>query len=184
MHGSRQANRRTPLTSAVHAVLAFSLSLVSACSGDGSTSSTADKLNLDGDVPIAYSRRSTALTIIPTDGTRSAPGGDLMLRDSSSPSAAEHNLTARFTQGRGDASDPEVSCDGRKIVFSMRCPAGSTVTVDGSAGVVVSCLDLTAAEKALLADGNCTMAAKATDAVQDNAPASYGIYVFDPAKKT
>ena len=35
----------------------------------------------------------------PTDAANSGPGGDLMLREKSSASAAEHNLTARFTQG-------------------------------------------------------------------------------------
>ncbi|MGE4051539.1 MAG: hypothetical protein AB7F38_10745, partial [Piscinibacter sp.] len=48
----------------------------------------------------------------------------------------EHNLTARFTrdaQGvpNGDASDPEVSYDGTKIVFTMRCPATNPATIDG-----------------------------------------------------
>jgi hypothetical protein len=56
-----------------------------------------------------------------------------MLRELSSPSATEHNLTARFTQGLGDASDPEVSYDGKKIAFSMRCPASNTSTIDGVA---------------------------------------------------
>ena len=63
----------------------------------------------------------------PTDGAPSAPGGDLMVREKSSPSAPEHNLTAQFTQGKGDASDPEVSYDGKKIVFAMRCPTRNTV---------------------------------------------------------
>ena len=85
-------------------------------------------------MPIAYVKRNTALRINPTDGTNSAPGGDLMLREASSASATEHNLTARFTQGQGDASDPEVSYDGQRIVFALRCPAANTATVDGTAG--------------------------------------------------
>ena len=61
---------------------------------------TADvKLTVNGDVPIVYVKRATTLSINPTDGTNSAPGGDLMLRDKSSASATEHNLTARFTDG-------------------------------------------------------------------------------------
>ena len=42
-----------------------------------------------------------------------------MLREKSSPSAPEHNLTAAITQGQGDASDPEVSYDGKKVVFAL-----------------------------------------------------------------
>ena len=63
----------------------------------------------------------------PTNGSPSAPGGDLMIREKSSPSAPEHNITSRFTprsrRANGDASDPEVSYDGKKLVFAMRCPA-------------------------------------------------------------
>jgi hypothetical protein len=111
---------------------AASISLLAACSGNGG-STGADAVTVNGDVPIAYVRRSTALTINPTDGSNSAPGGDLMLREKSSPSAAEHNLTARFTQGVGDASDPEVSYDGKRIVFALRCPTSNTATINGAA---------------------------------------------------
>ncbi len=90
-----------------------------------------------GDVPVAYAKRSSALSMNPTDGTPSAPGGDLMLREKSSPSATEHNLTTRFTQNVGDASDPEVSYDGKKIVFAMRCPTSNTSTVNGASGTPV-----------------------------------------------
>ncbi|HSC65454.1 MAG TPA: hypothetical protein VLD35_17565 [Caldimonas sp.] len=62
----------------------------------------------------------------PTNGGPSAPGGDLMIRDKSSASAQEHNITAQFTQGRGDVQNPEVSYDGKKIVFAMNCPADNT----------------------------------------------------------
>ena len=51
-------------------------------------------------------------------------------------------------------------------------------------GVVVSCTTLTDDEKAMLADTNRTMTARATDAVRDNAPAAYAIWMFDPAAKT
>jgi hypothetical protein len=110
--------------------------LLVACSGSGTSGNT---LTTNGDVPLAYVKRSTSVTMNPTDGANSAPGGDLMLREKSSASAAEHNLTARFTQGAGDASDPEVSWDGRKIVFAMRCPASNTATVDGSTGGEKAC---------------------------------------------
>jgi hypothetical protein len=111
--------------------------LMLALAGCGSGSN--DTVTVEGDVPIAYVKRSTAMSMNPTDGAPSAPGGDLMLREKSSPSAAEHNLTARFTQGNGDASDPEVSYDGKKIVFSMRCPTSNTSTVDGTAGGAPAC---------------------------------------------
>ena len=100
-----------------------------ACSGSGSGSE--DTVTVNGDVPIAYVKRATSVGMNPTDAANSAPGGDLMLREKSSASAAEHNLTARFTQGQGDASDPEVSYDGKKIVFAMKCPTANTSTIDG-----------------------------------------------------
>ena len=103
---------------------------LAAC-GSGSGGGDEAAVVVNGDVPIVYAKRSTALRINPTDGAPFAPGGDLMLREKSSPSAPEHNLTARFTLGVGDASDPEVSYDGRKVVFAMRCPASNAATVDG-----------------------------------------------------
>ncbi|CAD5374972.1 HZS_alpha domain-containing protein [Rubrivivax sp. A210] len=112
--------------------LAAILLALAACSGGG------DAI-VNGDVPIAYVKRSTAVTINPTDGTDSAPGGDLMLREKSSASAPEFNLTERFTQGQGDASDPEVSYDGKKIVFALRCPASNAATVATPAGDAPAC---------------------------------------------
>ena len=112
------------------------LATLAACSGEGSG---ADGVTVNGDVPIVYAMRASALSMNPTDGANSAPGGDLMLREKSSASAVEHNLTARFTQGKGDASDPEVSYDGKKVVFSMRCPASNTATITTAAGTVPAC---------------------------------------------
>ncbi len=114
------------------------LAALAACSGGG-TSNGSDNVTVNGDVAVVYAKRSTAITINPTDGTNSAPGGDLMLREKSSPSANEINLTARFTDGKGDASDPEVSYDGKKVVFAMKCPATNTATVDGTAGGAKAC---------------------------------------------
>jgi hypothetical protein len=105
--------------------------LAAALAGCGSGSSGDDNVTVNGDVPIAYAKRVNTVGLNPTDGAPFAAGGDLMLREKSSPSAAEHNLTAQFTQGKGDVSDPEVSYDGKKIVFSMRCPADNTSTIDG-----------------------------------------------------
>lgn len=102
---------------------------LAACSGSGGADG--DDVTVEGDVPIAYVMRSSSVTLDPTNGSPFAPGGDLMLRERSSPSAREINLTRRFTQGQGDVSDPEVSYDGRKIVFSMRCPRSNTSTIDG-----------------------------------------------------
>lgn len=100
-----------------------------ACSGSGSS----DSVIVQGDVPLVYVQRSSALAMNPTDGTPTAAGGDLLVREKSSPSAPQHNLTAAITQGVGDASDPEVSYDGKKIVFSLRCPTTNTSTVNGVA---------------------------------------------------
>jgi hypothetical protein len=117
--------------------LAAALAALAGCSGNG-TSGT-DTVTVNGDVPLAYVKRSTAVRLDPVTGADSAPGGDLMLREKSSASAAEYNLTARFTQGVGDASDPEVSYDGKRIVFAMVCPTSNTATVDAPGGPVPAC---------------------------------------------
>jgi hypothetical protein len=117
---------------------AVAAAMLAACSG--SSNDNNDSVVVQGDVPLVYAKRSTSISINPTDGTPSADGGDLMLREKSSPSATEHNLTARYTQGRGDASDPEVSYDGKKVVFAMRCPASNTATVaDANGNPVPAC---------------------------------------------
>ena len=124
-------NRSTPIsTPFVLASTALLAALLAACSGN---SGSEDTVTVNGDVPIAYVKRATSVGLNPTDGANFAAGGDLMLREKSSPSATEHNLTARFTQGLGDASDPEVSYDGKKVVFSMRCPSSNTATIEGVA---------------------------------------------------
>lgn len=109
---------------------AMAAALLAGCSGGGADNAT---VTVQGDVPLAYVKRSTAMTMNPTNGSPGAPGGDLMIREKSSPSAPEYNLTTQFTMGVGDASDPEVSYDGKKIVFSMRCPTSNTSTIDGVA---------------------------------------------------
>jgi Hydrazine synthase alpha subunit middle domain len=103
--------------------------VVTGCgSGAASDSST---LTVAGDVPIAYAKRANTISANPTNGAPTAPGGDLMIREKSSASAVEHNITTQFTRGQGDASNPEVSYDGKKIIFSMRCPTANTATVGG-----------------------------------------------------
>ncbi len=104
------------------AALASTLGLAGCGNSGGDSSAGA----MNGDVAIAYVMRANTMRMNPTNGAPSAPGGDLFVREKSSPSAPEHNLTARFTQGNGDASDPEVSYDGKKIVFAMRCPTSNT----------------------------------------------------------
>ncbi len=128
--------RRTMSWPLCGAALATTL-LITACGNSGGSGSTAPQASETAqgaarEVPLAYVKRVNTLGMNPTDGAPSAPGGDLMVREQSSPSAPEINLTAKFTQGKGDASDPEVSYDGKKIVFAMRCPASNTSTLDGA----------------------------------------------------
>ena len=104
---------------------------LAACGGGSKTES--NTVTVQGDVPIAYAMRVNTIGLNPTNGAPTAPGGDLMIREKSSPSAPEHNITAQFTLGKGDASTPEVSWDGKKILFSMRCPADNAVTIGGVA---------------------------------------------------
>src|SRR3954471_15937300 len=107
---------------------ASTLVLAGTLSGCGSGASPGDSttVTVAGDVPIAYAQRANTMMINPTNGGPFAPGGDLMIRDKSSASAQEHNVTAQFTQGRGDVQSPDVSYDGKKIIFSMRCPSDNT----------------------------------------------------------
>ena len=110
-------------------IISLGAALVAA--GCGSGSSSDNTVTVNGDVPIAYAKRANTIMMNPTDGAPSAPGGDLIIREKSSASAREINVTASITQGVGDVSDPEVSYDGKKIVFSMRCPSSNTATVGG-----------------------------------------------------
>jgi len=101
--------------------------------GSGSSGGSTPTVTVQGDIPIAYVKRARSISMNPTGGAPRVAGGDLMVRDKASASATETNLTARFTQGQGDASDPEVSYDGKKIIFSMWCPGSNTVQIDGQA---------------------------------------------------
>ena len=99
--------------------------LVMTLAGCGNGASDAS-VTAAGDVPIAYAKRVNTISANPTNGGPSAPGGDLMIREKSSPSAIEHNITSQFTQNKGDAAGPEVSYDGKKLLFTMRCPTSNT----------------------------------------------------------
>ena len=117
-----------PLTLARWAAVSALWAALAACTGAASDSATGA---IQGDVPIAYAMRANTIRANPTNGAPSAPGGDLIVRAKASPSAAEHNLTAQFTQGLGDVSGPDVSYDGKKIIFAMNCPASNTATTGG-----------------------------------------------------
>ncbi|MEP7302830.1 MAG: hypothetical protein ABI699_15050, partial [Caldimonas sp.] len=108
------------------ATLAALLALAG-CSG--SSTSASNTLTVAGDVPIAYAKRVNTIGLNPTNGAPTAPGGDLMIREKSSASAIEHNVTAQFTMGQGDAQNPDVSYDGKKLIFSMRCPASNGIKI-------------------------------------------------------
>jgi hypothetical protein len=122
----------TPRSFSLAAASALLLAL-SGCGGDGAGTSSSDFSSAAGttatSTPIAYAKRVNTISANPTNGAPSAPGGDILIREQSSPSAPEHNITTQFTQGVGDASGPEVSYDGKKLLFAMRCPASSTVMI-------------------------------------------------------
>lgn len=102
---------------------------LTACSSGSNTDSST--VTVAGDVPIAYAMRNNTVTLNPLTGGPFAPGGDLIIREKSSPSAPEHNITAQFTQGKGDVADPSVSFDGKKLVFAMNCPASNSSKIGG-----------------------------------------------------
>jgi hypothetical protein len=119
---SRNFNRSALATSTLAALAAA----LAGCSGSGGSE---DTVAVNGDVPIAYTKRVNTLGLNPTDAAPFAAGGDLIIREKSSPSAPEHNITKAYTRGVGDVSDPEVSYDGKKIVFAMNCPTGNNATI-------------------------------------------------------
>jgi hypothetical protein len=77
---------------------------------------------VEGDFPVAFVRRDLSAIGNPTDGATYSPGGDLILVDLASPSADKQNITAGMVQGPHDVSDPEVSYDGKRLLFAMRAP--------------------------------------------------------------
>ncbi len=90
---------------------------------DGSTVGESDTDSgslVNADFSIAYVDRSVESAGNPTDGIIFNPGGDLFVKDLSSPNATEKNITGEYTQGEGDVSDPEVSYDAKTLLFSMR----------------------------------------------------------------
>jgi hypothetical protein len=81
-----------------------------------------DSITVGGDVSIAYVKRPVSALGNPTDAVVTGQGGDLFIRDKSSPSGTETNITGSLTNGTGDVAHPNVSFDGAKIVFAMRRP--------------------------------------------------------------
>jgi hypothetical protein len=126
-----KTSRRVGRIAAVGSTVVAALASAAVMSGCGSGSASEETVTVNGEVALAYAKRVNTIGLAPTNGAPTAPGGDLIVRERSSASAVEHNVTARFTQGQGDVSDPEVSYDGRKIVFAMRCPTSNTSTVAG-----------------------------------------------------
>ena len=100
-------------------VCLLALFSLSACENNG------ESLSVNDDVSIAYVKRSVDSIGNPTDALRFTKGGDLFMRLTASPSAEEINITATITHGDGDVSDPEVSFDGKRILFSMRRSANT-----------------------------------------------------------
>ena len=124
------SNDQSTLIRAWMPMLLLSL-LVAACSSGTGTSDSASVI-VSGGVPIAYAKRANTIVLNPTNGAPTAPGGDLIIREDASPSGIEHNITAQITQGNGDVSTPDVSYDGKKIIFSLNCPTSNTSTIAGA----------------------------------------------------
>ncbi len=95
--------------------LAAGFALTGCSSGDGSVAA-------QGDVAIAYVKRKVETLGNPTDAITFAAGGDLYMRERSSVTAPEICITCAETNGQGDVSDPEVSYDATKLLFTMRKP--------------------------------------------------------------
>ncbi len=105
-------------------VIAAIVGLLTACSGSGGDSG--GSVTTGSDVSVAYVKRPSATMGNPTDSIMTGQGGDLYIRDKSSPSSSETNITGSETQGQGDVSDPEVSYDGSKLLFAMHRPQDTT----------------------------------------------------------
>jgi hypothetical protein len=108
-----------------------SLATLVGCSSGGNPNS----VTVNGDISIAYVKRPVSTIGNPTEAITYAPGGNLYMLEKAAPSSAEVNITGAYTNGHGDVSDPEVSYDGTKLLFSMRCETGASASClnpDGS----------------------------------------------------
>ncbi len=97
---------------------------LAACTGNSS-----DSVTVEGNVAVAYVKRPVSALGNPTDSVVTGQGGDLYIRDKSSPSGTETNVTGSYTMGQGDVNHPDVSFDGTKIVFAMRGPTDANWSV-------------------------------------------------------
>mgnify|MGYP005842982655 CR=1 FL=1 len=110
-----RALKNNSLLALVGASIAAGSVLTACSSGDGSVAA-------QGDVAIAYVKRKVETLGNPTDAIMFAPGGDLYMRERSSVGAKEICITCAETNGQGDVSDPEVSYDATRLLFTMRKP--------------------------------------------------------------
>lgn len=83
---------------------------------------------IKGGVPIVYVKRNVNAVGDPLSPVMFAAGGDLFYRDLSSPSSTPVNVTSVKTQGKGDVSDPEVSYDGKKVLFAMKLAPDTSIS--------------------------------------------------------
>lgn len=130
-------------------LLGLSLILAACSPGDGVGTSDSSQVTsvYNFEAPIAYVKRPIT---IPTDAVSTDeitsplgnprnsftfdPGGNLFIRETSTSSATETNVTGAWTQVgvpagtdiAGDVSDPDVSYDGTKVIFSMKLGEDST----------------------------------------------------------
>ncbi|HWN39517.1 MAG TPA: hypothetical protein VNP02_13530 [Gammaproteobacteria bacterium] len=121
--------------------LAFAACAVVACGGEGDGSvgvgTGQDPDPVAPDFPIAYTKGplnneddDPQVNTDLRDILRYAVGTDLFMRDRASPTAAERNVTLRFTKGTGDVSGVEISSDGKKVLFAMRGPVNENLNLD------------------------------------------------------
>ena len=94
--------------------------MLQACQDD--TSSSGNSFVVEGDFSVAFVQRNLDAIGNPTDGEIYSPGGELLMKDLSSPSSETVNITGDIVQGPHDVSDPEVSYDGKRLLFSMQAP--------------------------------------------------------------
>ncbi|MDH5258673.1 MAG: hypothetical protein OEX07_11715, partial [Gammaproteobacteria bacterium] len=83
-------------------------------------------LVISGDFPLVYIKQPQNTLRNKVDENSANIGSDLYLRDISSPDSEEFNLTGILTNGKGAVSSPEVSFDGKQIVFSLFCGSDSS----------------------------------------------------------
>ncbi|NNC68801.1 MAG: hypothetical protein HKN83_12285 [Gammaproteobacteria bacterium] len=95
----------------------------------GSSTSSEGFTTINGDFPVVYAQRNLDAIGDPTDGVTFSAGGDLIYKDASIPVILPMNITAAYTQGQGDVSDPSVNFDATKVVFSMRGPNDETFSL-------------------------------------------------------